>query len=414
MAQWKRNLIVVMISQFLSAAGFMLVFPFIPYYFQELGVVDSTRLKLMSSLFLTSGFLGLALVSPFWGIMADRFGRRLMLLRAGCMAALTLAIMGVVTSVEGLILLRFAQGLFSGTVPAAQAFVATEAPIEKSGRAMGLLSTMVFSGMVFGPFAGGIIVEQFGFSSAFFTASGFLAISTLLIFVGTQENFPKRRQAQISPDIEQAGRPRERSPFWPITILVFTLAFTVQLDSALFPLLIQEIHGGIEGAAYWVGIASALVGVAGMVSGIAQGRLADRHGAVCVSFCAVLAASALMIPHAVAEKLPELLAIRFALVLCVGGVDPVFQSWLAKITAWEKRGSVFGWASSVKSLAWTTAPLAGGILASLFGLRFLYYLGSGLLVILAGEIIIANESLAKASLRHDGMEQLPDPPVVKE
>ena len=140
---WKTNLIVIWISQLLSIAGFFFALPFGPYYIQELGVRDPDMIKFWVALFGAGPPLSLALFSPVWGALADRYGRRLMLLRANFGGMIVLCLMGTVQSVEALILLRVAQGAFAGTVVAAQAMVAAYTPERSSGVALGSLSAAV-------------------------------------------------------------------------------------------------------------------------------------------------------------------------------------------------------------------------------------------------------------------------------
>ena len=89
------------------------------------------------------------LSAPLWGIIADRWGRKLMVLRAMFGAAVVLALTGLAPNIYYVIALRFAQGLFSGTVAAASALVAASIPNNKMPFAMGLLMVAVFSIWIF-------------------------------------------------------------------------------------------------------------------------------------------------------------------------------------------------------------------------------------------------------------------------
>jgi len=63
---------------------------------------------------------------------------------------------------------------------------------------------------------------------------------------------------------------------------------------------------------------------------------------------------------------------RFGMTFCAGGLDPLFQIWLAKETAPEKRGTIFGWAATARSLGWFLAPIMSGLVVSGFGIRSIY------------------------------------------
>ena len=120
MTNWKRNLVIVWIGQFFSIMGFSFSMSFVPYYMQELGVVDPVKLKAAIAVFTAAAPLAFAVFAPLWGAVADRYGRKLVLVRAYFGGALVLSLMGVVDKVEYLIFLRLLQGVLTGTMTASQ------------------------------------------------------------------------------------------------------------------------------------------------------------------------------------------------------------------------------------------------------------------------------------------------------
>ncbi|HYA01819.1 MAG TPA: MFS transporter [Syntrophobacteria bacterium] len=373
MVHWKKNLAVVWVSQFLSIMGFFFAFPFAPYYIQELGVRDPVKLKLWVSLFGAAAPFSLAICSPIWGAMADRYGRRLMLLRANFGAAVVLTLMATVRSVEGLIVLRLLQGLLSGTVTAAQTMVTSSPPENRSGTALGALSAAVYSGTMAGAFLGGISAEYFGYRCSFLGSGLLLQLAGLLIVVGTREEFVP------PPPQQDAGRVTPAAPgialAVPLLLLTVTMSFCRQYDYSLFPLLVQEIHGSIQGAAFWTGSISAVAGLAGFLAGIVFGRLADRVDAPRLAKVSSVGAALFMVPQGLLYGFLILFPTRFGMIFCAGGLEPVFQVWLAKVTSVERRGSAFGWAATARSVGWVGAPLVSGLIASGFGLRSIYLVG---------------------------------------
>ena len=131
MIDWKRNLFFVWLSQILSLAGFGSVIPFIPLYMRNvLGVMDDGERGLWVSAFYFGGQLSFCISMPIWGTLADRFGRRVMLLRANLVTALLFPLMAYVPNVFCLVLIRFVISIFSGTVNAAQTLVGSTTPEE--------------------------------------------------------------------------------------------------------------------------------------------------------------------------------------------------------------------------------------------------------------------------------------------
>jgi DHA1 family multidrug resistance protein-like MFS transporter len=315
-----------------------------------------------------------------------------MLLRANFGAAVVLALMATVESVEALIVLRLLQGLLAGTVTAAQTMVTSTTPENRSGTALGALSAAVYSGTMAGTFLGGLFAEYVGYRLSFLGSGFLLLLAGVLIVVGTREDFvPPPRQEQtgssraVAVGIGQAV---------PLLVLTATMSFCRQYDNSLFPLLVQDIHGSIQGAAFWTGSISAVAGLAGFLAGIVFGRLADRVDPPRLAKASSLGAALFLVPHGLLQGFLPLFPTRFAMVFCAGGLEPVFQVWLAKVTAVERRGSAFGWAATARSFGWFAAPLVSGLVASGFGLRAIYFVGGVQFVLLVFLIGYVGKRLA--------------------
>ncbi|MFH1476647.1 MAG: MFS transporter [Verrucomicrobiota bacterium] len=374
MLEWKRNLVMVALSQFLSIMGFSFAMPFAPYYIQQLGVTEPNELKMWVALFTAAAALTLAVASPIWGALGDRYGRRIMLLRANFGGMLVLAAMGLAPNVQTLIILRLAQGVLTGTVNAAQTFISVQSPTQRSGMVLGTLSAAVFSGSMCGAFVGGVFAEWFGYRLAFLASGVLLLLAGLLVWLGTREEF-------VRPIEEDGDSMEERvRMFWgkigpalPILALMAVMGFVVQFDTAWLPLLVQEIHGALKGAAFWTGSLAATGGIAGFLAGPIIGRIADRIAPPRIGKISAFGAGLMMIVVGLSHGFAQLFMGRFGAIFCAGGLDPVFQIWLAKTTPAESRGFIFGWAVTAKSLGWMMAPLISGMMAYKFGLRAVFF-----------------------------------------
>src|SRR5215471_12479778 len=130
---WRRNLAALWFAQFTAIFGFSFAFPFLPVYLRQLGLHDTGQLALWSGLAGGASGAALAIMSPIWGVLADRYGRRAMLLRAMVGAGITVGLMGFARGPIDLVLLRLIQCATSGTVPAATALVASGTPRHRLG-----------------------------------------------------------------------------------------------------------------------------------------------------------------------------------------------------------------------------------------------------------------------------------------
>ena len=89
MESWKVNLISVWFGCFFTGLAISQILPFLPLYVSQLGVTSHEALSMWSGLTFSVTFLVSAIVSPMWGSLADRKGRKLMLLRASLETALS-------------------------------------------------------------------------------------------------------------------------------------------------------------------------------------------------------------------------------------------------------------------------------------------------------------------------------------
>jgi MFS transporter, DHA1 family, multidrug resistance protein len=143
---WKRNLFVCWFGSFVTAAGMSQISPMLPIYIDQLGVHAPSDIEKWSGLIFGSTFLISAIVSPIWGKLADKKGRKLMLLRASLGMAIVVFMMAFVQNVYELLALRMLLGAVSGYISASVTLVATQTPKKNSGWALGTLSTGSVSG----------------------------------------------------------------------------------------------------------------------------------------------------------------------------------------------------------------------------------------------------------------------------
>jgi DHA1 family multidrug resistance protein-like MFS transporter len=362
-------------SQCLSIMGFSFAFPFVPFFLQnDLGVAPGKSLALWISLFSFSTAVSMGLAAPFWGALADRFGRRVMLIRANFAGAVCMSLMGGVHSAGMLIALRAIQGALTGTMTAAQAFLSGEVPPERRGLAIGGLSAAVFSGSMSGAFVGGFVASRLGYRMAFYASGALLLVAGAIVLFFTRETgFVPARKAAPAPLREGGCRSeaaRGSSPAIPrfvyaVLALIALLSFIRQQDFPFLPLLVQDILGTLDDAALWTGWINATGSVAGLLAGLLAGWLADRFPAVRILLVGAIFAALLSASQAVAHSFTVLFPVRFFTVFFAGLIEPTLNAILAKRAPESCQGRIFGWACATRSFGWALGPLvAGGIAAN--------------------------------------------------
>jgi len=191
--------------------GFSFVNPFMPLFIQELGAFTTQQAAFWAGIAISASGIAMFFSAPLWGIVADRWGRKPMVLRAMFGAGVVLALVGLAPNIYYVVALRFTQGLLSGTVAAASALVAASTPRNKMPFAMGLLMVAVFGGQSFGPLAGGFIADSVGYKAAFFITGGLLFSGGFIVLLFVKEKFErpaKGQSASLSSLLRQGAESR--------------------------------------------------------------------------------------------------------------------------------------------------------------------------------------------------------------
>lgn len=381
MFRWQRTLYTLWVTQFIAVAGFSFVTPFIPYYIQELGVSDVREAGIWAGLVTSAQAVSMALIAPVWGALADRYGRKLMVLRATFGGAIILALMGFVANVQQLMALRFVQGLFTGTVPATMALVAATAPKERSGMAMGSLQTAIYLGVSFGPLLGGISGDALGYRPSFWVTGGLLFISGVLVALFVHEDF--------QPAPAAATTQRRAADFGAGLALV--LASSALLAAFAGRILLRIGNGAINPIlplyVQTLLPAGAQIGViTGLIAGVSSfgaamgapliGSWSDKLGQRSLLIICAVAAGFFFVPQAFVHDPRWLIVWQLCSGFAIGGTLATLTALLAKLTPEGRAGVVFGLDSSAMAVSNATGPLAGASVAALWGLRAPFLLTS--------------------------------------
>ncbi|MDO5582267.1 MAG: MFS transporter [Planctomycetia bacterium] len=377
---WKKNLFFIWISQILSLAGFSSAIPFIPIYIRDRwGITDEHELGLWMSAFYFFGMLSFCVFIPVWGILADRYGRKLMLLRACYIDALIFPCFILAPSPIWLIIVRFIASAFTGTVSAAQTLLVTTTPQEHHGFVLGTLSSAVWSGNLIGFAVGGLVVHWFGFKVAFLCCGAMYLLGGLFAHIFVQENFtpPQGEKAR------KIGRSWSgiSAAVWMIFLLIVLCAIARRFDDPYIALMVEKIHGPLD-TAFHTGWINAVAAVGGIISGMCIGRLCDLFSAERIAIPSLILSSGTMILQGLSQSLPLYGIARFANFLAAGGLEAIFLSLLSKISPEERRGTFFGLASGLRMTGILISTLLSGSIIYFIGVRNVYITAGGLFLLI--------------------------------
>lgn len=226
----KSGLILLSCCIGLLMTGFGIIVPVFPQRLESLGL-GAGMLATMEGAF----GLGMFLFSTPMGTLADRIGRKPVVLLSLAGFVLTNIVLAGVNIPLVFVLTRFTEGmLVSGLFPASTAMVGDTMPPERQGRWIGLLTTAQAAGIALGPALGGFLYQALGFSAPFLICAGIALTAALLALFMLPETLPGpvREQAR-SRRVERGQKKAPVDPSLRISLLLRAFALLLILDVGL-------------------------------------------------------------------------------------------------------------------------------------------------------------------------------------
>ncbi|MCD2348285.1 multidrug efflux MFS transporter [Clostridium guangxiense] len=377
---WKRNLIVCWFGMFVTGIGMSQLAPILPLYIKQLGVNNTASIAQYSGIAFGITYVISAIFSPIWGQAADKFGRKPMLLRASLGMAVVVGAMGFAHNVYVLIGLRLLQGTITGYSTACTTLIATQTDVEHAGYALGTLSTANIAGSLLGPTIGGFIEERLGLQSVFFITGGLLLIAFITTALFVKEHFKREDKKTLSIKEVWNDVP-EKSLTLTMFVTFFILMVALYSVEPIVTVYVKQLSLNSSHIALLAGITFSASGLANIIAAPRLGRLSDKIGAHKVILAALVVAGIVFIPQAFVKNVWQLMILRFILGLTTGGLNPSVNIIVKKITPPSLTGRIFGFNMSAGYLGAFGGAVLGGQIAAYFGIRYVFFITSALLII---------------------------------
>ena len=365
---WRRNLAALWFAQVTAIFGFSFAFPFLPVYLRQLGVHDASALAVWSGVASGASGLSLTIMSPIWGAVADRYGRRSMLLRAMVGGGLTVLLMGFARGPLDLVVLRLVQGATSGTVAASTALVASGTPRHRVGWALGILSSAVAVGSALGPLVGGLAATALGVRAIFWGGGVLLIAASLPVFAFVRE-VPVHRSDEPRQSAVQVLRLAAPGTLAAVGALLVCQTLVQVAYAGFQPLLVLRLLEHVSsGVAAVTGLAFAASGLASAAAAVTYAPIARRTGYRTVGVTAGLALAAAELLSGWSPGV-ALIVVGAALAgAFYGSLPPAISSMVGLETPAAVQARVFGLLSSATAVGFAVGPLGSGLLAARLGI----------------------------------------------
>jgi DHA1 family multidrug resistance protein-like MFS transporter len=395
---WERNVWALALVVFIAFVGFQFFSPFLPLYVIELGVTEPSRVALWSGVLtaVTPGVAGL--LGPLWGRLADRVGRKLMMIRSLAGFVIIVAAMGLVTSVTQLLILRLLQGVIAGFSVFAMALASVSCPKEKVPVAIGRVQGAQLLSVAVGPAAGGYVASHFGLRYAFFVTAGMCALALIGLIALFTEGRPHADAGEAVAAREEGFTLRDVLGLrgFPLVLgLLFIGQFIDRGLSLLVPLRVAVLPDVTRIAAISGEIIS-LAAVCATGSAVAAGRLAQHWPAERLLLLSLLLGGLPCALMALAPGWQSLMLLRCLTGLCLGGALTLAYSLGGRLVSSERRGAAFGWLALGVQVGTAASPLVSGGLAAL-SLSGAFLLDGGLAWLGAAALLIGARRLRRGA-----------------
>ncbi|CAM4416624.1 MFS transporter [Paenibacillus alkaliterrae] len=384
MQSWKRTMWILWFGVLFCSSSYTMSVPFLPLFLFDLGV-EKSSVNLWAGIVHSSAFLVGAVMAPLWGLLADKYGKRKMVIRAGLSLAVIYALIAFVQTPWQLVGVRMLHGFVGGFVPASMSIVASVAPKEKLGWSLGMMQAGTMTGGILGPLFGGLLAEAFGLRRSFVAAAVIILAATVAVIVWVREG---------KGGLEGAAEEKKEKPvtyrmafrnraLMSMLLLLVLFQLSVNMIQPLLTLHIAELQGGLQGAVLSAGFVLSLIGIAGILASPVWGRLGERKGYYRILTVCLLAAGMVISIQYFVQDLWLFAIVQFIFGLFMAGIGPIVNTLVVQSTDEQFRGRSFGLTTSANQIGAMLGPLIGGLLGLAVGIHWIF-VATGMMMAGAG------------------------------
>ncbi len=400
---WKILLAMMVTFALMMSSSYTMLIPFLPIYMQsELGAT-ADNVSLWSGVTYAITFAISAFVSPIWGKLSDKMGKKPMIIRASFLLAITYFLGGIVRTPFELFLVRAFQGIASGLWPACLVMMSACVPKNKIGISMGLMQSANICGGIIGPLLGGILATAFGMRNSFYVGAVALSLITVttILFI---------REPPVAPE-KEINKAQNTSYLTfikdkNILILLLCVCMTNLVILQIQPIVslyVQQLSHNSDKAVLLTGFIMSLGGIAGALASPLWGKTGQKVGFYKTITIAFISAGLLMSLQGVPNSLVLFGLMQFLCGLGFSGIFPSANSILVLLTPPSSRGMGFGSLFSAQMIGGALGPVIGGVIVSFMSFNTVYIISGSILFVIGIYLkFFAPESFKqKASLTKD-------------
>lgn len=379
---WKRNLVVLWIGCFLVSMAYSVSIPFMSIFLQnDLGVRD--HLEVWTGAIFAVTFLASSLIAPFWGSLADKYGRKPMMLRAGICLAAAYFLYFIVRNPYELFAARMLEGLLAGYIPSAIAIVATNTPEKQVGYALGIMSTSNAAASVIGPLAGGVVSHFIGPRDTFFAAGAMVLVAFVIALLWVKEPSFQKTGAKRSSVVQDLKAAAANRSLMTALFIVFVTSTSIMILEPLITIYVLKLGADQSSASLKAGVIFSAVGIATLIAAPRWGKIGSNIGYEKVLFIGLLGGGLGNLLQILSHNVIAFGALRFGYGLFFAAVFPALNAYIARHTAPDFRSRAFSLNQTANQFGLLLGPLIGSALAAQFSITLVFAVNGCMLLLVA-------------------------------
>jgi MFS family permease len=359
--------------QLVSMGAMEMSGPFWPVHLRGLSSSESV-FSFASIAVYVGPMLGIILTSAFWGRIGDRYGHKLMMIRALAGLSLTQLGLALFSDIWVILILRFLQGAFAGYIAPAQAYgVSIEAPSRRA-RLFAILQISTNVGSLLGAVVGGLILDYATFFWINIIASALCALCTVIAAVTLPDVPPVQKAARVgkATPASRSGNIWQGSPLLSLLGVMGILLLARMLPQTSFSLYVSSVFAVSNSV---VGLCYGLLALGFILSATAWSRYFEhrtQQQTLQRMTYVVIGCIALTAVAGVTHNPVVFVVAYFIWGVLLGATTPVLMALISKTADSSQQGHVLGIAQGTAQFASIAGISAGGLLSQVYGLQYTY------------------------------------------
>jgi DHA1 family multidrug resistance protein-like MFS transporter len=368
MVYYRRNLLVLSLTNFFVSCCWNLVVPFLPLFIKELGV--KSGIAFWSGITLAAQTVAMIVMLPYWGKLADKYGPKLMIIRAGICSALIYLGMAYCQSLWQLLLLRFLTGVLVGFIPASITMVAINTPKPEAARYVAIIQSVVAFGNITGPSVGGILVDWVSYRGTMLVSFIVVAMAVMFVYLLVKEQQKVTTGDEPTSLWQDLGLALKK----PVLVMALcsdmTYGFVITACQPILILYIQELTG--TRANLFTGPIFSLPGLAIIMTNYCWCRLGERYTFQKIILLGLAGAATFIFLQGLVRNIWWFAAAYFLAGLFAAAVSPNTAGLIAARVETDFQGRAFAIQQGSRNFGNFLAPLLAGSLGSLLSLQWVF------------------------------------------